>query len=61
MNNEQEYTVNMGFMDDNGRIYSSGQTISSIEYQLLPMNMKVRCSPKQEFDTPDYNFRPPVN
>lgn len=58
MEKEQEYTVNMGFMDDSGRIYSSGQTLTQIEYNLLPIGQKVRCSPKSEinFDKEGYDF-----
>lgn len=51
---EREYIVNMGFTDDqNGRMYSAGQTLTQIEYNLLPMNMKVRCSEKFSFGFDD--------
>lgn len=53
---EQNYTVNMGFFGDDGRIYSSGQTLTQEEYNLLPMNQKVRCSPKQDLDFNSESF-----
>lgn len=56
---EKEYMVNMGFMDEgNGRLYSAGQTLTQIEYNMLPMNQKVRCSEKIQvgFDPHSDNF-----
>lgn len=48
--NNKEYIVNMGFQDDAGRFYNAGQTLTQIEYNLLPMNMKVRCSENFQLD-----------
>lgn len=50
MNNEKQYIVNMGFEDDYGRRYNSGQRLTQAEYNLLPMNQKVRCSEDFQLD-----------
>lgn len=42
---ETQYIVNMSFEDEKtGVRYSSGQTLTQIEYNMLAMQYKVRCS-----------------
>lgn len=58
---EQEYMVNTGFMTDAGRIYSGGQTLTQVEYNLLDSKYKIRCSVKisTDFDREEYDFHKP--
>lgn len=58
---EQEYMVNIGFMTEAGRIYSGGQTLTQIEYNMLDGKDKIRCSLKvtTDFDREEYDFHKP--
>lgn len=51
--NDKEYIVNCGFQDDRGRFYNAGQQLTQMEYNLLPMNMKVRCSENFQLNVGD--------
>lgn len=58
MDKDKTYIVNMGFQDDSGRVYNAGQKLTQIEYNLLPMNMKVRCSEDFVIGEQDNPFKP---